>query len=190
MDWCIQLIFALEYLHDKKMLHGNITVNVFSKYYALPPGNSLHFWSILIITSVTFQTRNIYLCHKNKILKLGSPDIGSEQKKREKLGMCINQDSFRDFDVAPEVFHGKDCSLANDVWALGLVLGEMMLLQHPFHAKVSTRLVHHASVQPFTILVMVSQDLFAFMSKIQKNDRHPIPDVYSADIRSVTVILV
>ena len=190
MDWCMQLIFAIEYLHDQKFLHGKITVSALSKYHSLPLGNSLHFWSILIITAMTFQTRNIYLCHKNKILKLGSPDIGSEQTRSKNLGFAIGLDFFRDYDMPPEYFNGKGCSLANDMWALGLVLANMMLLSHPFPAKVSTRLVHHVSVQPFTILAMVAQDLITFVTKIQQNDRLPMPDVYSTDIKSVTVILV
>lgn len=137
MDWCIQLIFALEYLHDNKLMHGNITA------------------------------RNIHIIHGNKMIKLASPDIQSEQKRRKSLHMCIDPDVFRDSDLAPEHLQGKKYSFATDVWFLGLVLGKTMLLHHPFQPK----------------------DLFDLMRKVTHNDRPPIPDVYSSNIRGLVDLL-
>ena len=54
---------------------------------------------------------------------------------------------FRGQGIAPELFRGRGYALTNDVWALGSVLAEMLLLQQPFRANVSARFDDCVSVQ-------------------------------------------
>jgi len=65
--------------------------------------------------------------------------------------------------MAPELAQGKGYNLSNDVWALGCVLAEMMLLEVPFPAK----------------------DFMELVGKITDKSHTPISTVYSEDVRKL-----
>jgi serine/threonine protein kinase len=65
--------------------------------------------------------------------------------------------------MAPELAQGKGYNLSNDVWALGCVLAETMLLEVPFPAK----------------------DFVSLVKKITYQDHTPIKDVYSEPVRKL-----
>jgi len=65
--------------------------------------------------------------------------------------------------MAPELAQGKGYNLSNDVWALGCVLAETMLLEVPFPAK----------------------DFVSLVKKITYQEHTPIKDVYSGPVRKL-----
>ena len=77
MDWFVQLTFALEYMHDRKLSHGDITVN--ADFYLQNtthfPQNRFFFWSKLSITVILCQPRNIFVSRRYRMIKLGAPDV-------------------------------------------------------------------------------------------------------------------
>merc|ERR1719426_267698 len=65
--------------------------------------------------------------------------------------------------MAPELAQGKGYNLSNDVWALGCVLAETMLLEVPFPAK----------------------DFMELVGKITDKSHTPISTVYTEDVRKL-----
>lgn len=130
MDWFVQLCFALEYLHERKLAHRDI------------------------------KPQNVFLTRRNKIVKLG--DLGVTRKldsTYENMKTMVGTPYY----MAPELAQGKGYNLSNDVWALGCVLAETMLLEVPFPAK----------------------DFMELVGKITDKSHTPISTVYSEDIRKL-----
>jgi len=130
MDWFVQMCFAMEYLHERKLAHRDI------------------------------KPQNVFLTRRNKIVKLG--DLGVTRKLDSTLESMKTMVG-TPYYMAPELAQGKGYNLSNDVWALGCVLAETMLLQVPFPAR----------------------DFMSLVEKITKDKHLPIPAVYSDNVRSL-----
>ncbi|GET87175.1 protein kinase, putative [Leishmania tarentolae] len=101
LDWLIQLVLSLEYVHQRKILHRDV------------------------------KTQNIFLTHEN-LIKLGDFGIA-----RTLANTYDQAQTFvgTPYYLSPELILEQPYDHRSDVWALGVVLYEMLTLKHPFNAK-------------------------------------------------------
>lgn len=135
LDWFIQAVLSLHYVHRRKILHRDV------------------------------KTQNIFLTNDGQV-KLG--DFGIART------LCNTYDQAKTFVgtpyyLSPELILEKPYDHRSDVWAVGVVLYELLTLKHPFNAS----------------------DMKGLMQRILKVQYDPIPIMYSSEIRNlVPMILV
>jgi len=105
MEWTIQLLLALRYLHDRKVLHRDIkTKNIFVK---TPMGSSEF---LTVVQLGDFGIARVLLNTAEEVQSLaGTP-----------------------YYMSPECLKGVGYNAKSDVWSLGCVLYELCLLEMPF----------------------------------------------------------
>lgn len=129
LDWLIQLVLSLDYVHQRKILHRDV------------------------------KTQNIFLTAES-LIKLG--DFGIART------LASTYDQAQTFVgtpyyLSPELILEKPYDHRSDVWALGVVLYEVMSLNHPFNAK----------------------DMKGLLQSILAVQYEPLPKVYSAALRNI-----
>eukprot|EP01006_Ploeotia_vitrea_P007341 TRINITY_DN16755_c0_g1_i1.p1 TRINITY_DN16755_c0_g1~~TRINITY_DN16755_c0_g1_i1.p1 ORF type:complete len:604 (+),score=30.10 TRINITY_DN16755_c0_g1_i1:85-1896(+) len=135
MDWLIQIALALQYCHQKRILHRDI------------------------------KTQNIFLTQSG-VCKIG--DFGISRVLQNTFD-CAHTFVGTPYYLSPELVQERPYNTQSDVWALGVVLYELMALRHPFNAT----------------------DMKGLMQRILRVQYDPPPSFYSADLRSlVTKLLV
>lgn len=129
LDWLIQLVLSLDYVHQRKILHRDV------------------------------KTQNIFLTHEN-LIKLGDFGIA-----RTLANTYDQAQTFvgTPYYLSPELILEKPYDHRSDVWALGVVLYEMLTLKHPFNAK----------------------DMKGLLQRILAVHYDPLPTVYSAELRDI-----
>lgn len=129
LDWLIQIVLSLHYVHQRKILHRDV------------------------------KTQNIFLTQEN-LVKLG--DFGIART----LSSTYDQASTfvgTPYYLSPELILERPYDHMSDVWALGVVLYELMALKHPFNAN----------------------DMKSLMHRILKVQYDPPPTMYSNDLRNI-----
>lgn len=129
LDWFIQSVLSLHYVHQRKILHRDV------------------------------KTQNIFLTQEN-LCKLG--DFGIART----LSSTYDQASTfvgTPYYLSPELILERPYDHMSDVWALGVVLYELMTLKHPFNAN----------------------DMKSLMHRILKVQYEPPPTLYSNELRSI-----
>ncbi|KAK7198520.1 protein kinase [Novymonas esmeraldas] len=129
LDWLIQLVLSLNYVHERKILHRDV------------------------------KTQNIFLTNEN-LIKLG--DFGIART------LANTYDQAKTFVgtpyyLSPELILERPYDHRSDVWALGVVLYELLTLTHPFNAK----------------------DMKGLLQRILAVQYDPIPALYSAGMRDI-----
>ncbi|KAG5509795.1 hypothetical protein GH5_05664 [Leishmania sp. Ghana 2012 LV757] len=129
LDWFIQLVLSLDYVHQRKILHRDV------------------------------KTQNIFLTHEN-LIKLG--DFGIART------LANTYDQARTFVgtpyyLSPELILEQPYDHRSDVWALGVVLYEMLTLKHPFNAK----------------------DMKGLLQRILAVQYDPLSTLYSTELREI-----
>ncbi|AYU77402.1 protein kinase [Leishmania donovani] len=129
LDWLIQLVLSLDYVHQRKILHRDV------------------------------KTQNIFLTHEN-LIKLGDFGIA-----RTLANTYDQAQTFvgTPYYLSPELILEQPYDHRSDVWALGVVLYEMLTLKHPFNAK----------------------DMKGLLQRILAVHYDPLPTVYSAELRDI-----
>ncbi|KAG5483391.1 hypothetical protein LSCM1_04939 [Leishmania martiniquensis] len=129
LDWFIQLVLSLDYVHQRKILHRDV------------------------------KTQNIFLTNEN-LVKLG--DFGIART------LANTYDQARTFVgtpyyLSPELILEQPYDHRSDVWALGVVLYELLTLKHPFNAK----------------------DMKGLLQRILAVQYDPLPTLYRAELRDI-----
>jgi serine/threonine protein kinase len=129
LDWLIQLVLSLHYVHQRKILHRDV------------------------------KTQNIFLTNEG-LIKLGDFGIA-----RTLANTYDQAQTFvgTPYYLSPELILEKPYDHRSDVWALGVVLYEVMSSNHPFNAKDMKGLLH--------CILAVQYD--------------PLPTVYSAELCNI-----
>lgn len=154
LDWHVQISLALEYMHNRRVLHRDLkTSNVFlTKNNVVKLGD----FGIAKVLDCTLEQANTVV---------GTPYYMSKYSHRQssRLLIVISFDliswSFNrhPFIAGPEVCENKPYSYQSDLWALGCVLYEMCTLKHAFDAN----------------------NLLGLVFKIVQDTYPPIPDRYA-----------
>ena len=97
LDYIIQICLALQYLHKKKIIHGNL------------------------------KSGNIFLMQSG-IVKLGGFSISN------RLMNCQGKAKGIVYYLAPEIINSPQYDTKCDIWALGILLYELMTFTMPFNA--------------------------------------------------------
>lgn len=129
LDWFIQIVLSLNYVHQRKILHRDV------------------------------KTQNVFLTSDGQV-KLG--DFGIART------LSSTYDQAKTFVgtpyyLSPELILERPYDHRSDVWAIGVVLYELLTLRHPFNAS----------------------DMKGLMQRILKVQYDPIPTMYSAEIRNL-----
>lgn len=129
LDWFIQIVLSLNYVHQRKILHRDV------------------------------KTQNVFLTSDGQV-KLG--DFGIART------LSSTYDQAKTFVgtpyyLSPELILERPYDHRSDVWAIGVVLYELLTLKHPFNAS----------------------DMKGLMQRILKVQYDPIPTIYSAEIRNL-----
>ncbi|KPA77376.1 putative protein kinase [Leptomonas pyrrhocoris] len=129
LDWLIQLVLSLQYIHQRKILHRDV------------------------------KTQNIFLTSDN-LIKLGDFGIA-----RTLANTYDQAQTFvgTPYYLSPELILEKPYDHRSDVWALGVVLYEVMTMNHPFNAK----------------------DMKGLLQCILAVRYDPLPEVYSSELRDI-----
>ncbi|CCW67850.1 unnamed protein product [Phytomonas sp. Hart1] len=129
LDWFIQLVLSLHYVHQLKILHRDV------------------------------KTQNVFLTSED-IIKLGDFGIA-----RTLNGTYDQAQTFvgTPYYLSPELLLERPYDHRSDVWALGVVLYEMLTLKQPFSAS----------------------DMKGLMQRILKVKYDPISTVYSLELRNI-----
>ncbi|AIN96717.1 protein kinase, putative [Leishmania panamensis] len=129
LDWLIQLVLSLDYVHQRKILHRDV------------------------------KTQNIFLTNEN-LIKLGDFGIA-----RTLANTYDQAQTFvgTPYYLSPELILEQPYDHRSDVWALGVVLYEMLTLQHPFSAK----------------------DMKGLLQRILAVQYDPLPTMYSTELRDI-----
>ena len=101
LDYFTQICLALQYLHKKKIVYGNI------------------------------KSSNIFLM-KSGIVKLGDFEISKPLKK---VVIKANKMEQRLYYLSPEILLNKPYDAKSDIWALGILLYELLTFKMPFNAQ-------------------------------------------------------
>eukprot|EP00898_Chlorokybus_atmophyticus_P007660 jgi/Chlat1/7896/Chrsp66S07204 len=110
LDWFVQLVLALEYMHKRGVLHRDIkSENVFFRIKPNPENPS---------TNIS-------------LVKLG--DFGISKVMQNPVE-CAQTFVGTPYYMAPEIFDGRPYNHKADIWGLGCVLYEMITMQHAFEA--------------------------------------------------------
>lgn len=129
LDWFIQLVLSLQYIHRRKILHRDV------------------------------KSQNIFLTSDN-IIKLGDFGISRTLNNTYDQAQTFVGTPYY---LSPELILERPYDHRSDVWALGVVLYEMMTLRHPFNAT----------------------DMKGLLQRILAVQYEPIPGVYSTDLRNI-----
>lgn len=129
LDWFIQIVLSLNYVHQRKILHRDV------------------------------KTQNVFLTSDGQV-KLG--DFGIART------LSSTYDQAKTFVgtpyyLSPELILERPYDHRSDVWAIGVVLYELLTLKHPFNAS----------------------DMKGLMQRILKVQYDPIPTMYSSEIRNL-----
>lgn len=129
LDWFIQLVLSLNYVHQRKILHRDV------------------------------KTQNVFLTSDGQV-KLG--DFGIART------LSSTYDQAKTFVgtpyyLSPELILERPYDHRSDVWAIGVVLYELLTLKHPFNAS----------------------DMKGLMQRILKVQYDPIPTIYSVEMRNL-----
>ncbi|EKF98472.1 serine/threonine protein kinase, putative,protein kinase, putative [Trypanosoma cruzi] len=129
LDWIIQLVLSLSYVHQRRILHRDI------------------------------KSQNVFLTSQN-ILKLGDFGIartlsGTYDQARTFVGTP--------YYLSPELILERPYDHRSDVWALGVVIYELLALKHPFNAT----------------------SMKGLMQRILKVQYDPVPKLYTTELRNI-----
>ncbi|ESL05504.1 protein kinase [Trypanosoma rangeli SC58] len=129
LDWIIQLVLSLSYVHQRRILHRDI------------------------------KSQNVFLTSQN-ILKLGDFGIactlsGTYDQARTFVGTP--------YYLSPELILERPYDHRSDMWALGVVIYELMALRHPFNAS----------------------NMKGLMQRILRVQYEPVPKLYSTELRDI-----
>lgn len=129
LDWFIQVVLSLHYIHQRKILHRDV------------------------------KTQNIFLT-SDGLVKLG--DFGIART------LSSTYDQAKTFVgtpyyLSPELILERPYDHRSDVWAIGVVLYELLTLKHPFNGE----------------------NMKGLMQRILKVQYDPIPMMYSAEMRNL-----
>ena len=125
--WCTEIAVALEFIHSKQILHRDLksaNVLIFTGEHA-PPGEdaALNAGPNAAADSVGVQQNQPFANLHCKIADLGLASNWLQMPK----GLA---GTFR--WMAPEVMRGKECSVASDIYAFGMLLYEIGARETPF----------------------------------------------------------
>ncbi|KAH9597873.1 Protein kinase domain [Trypanosoma melophagium] len=129
LDWLIQMVLSLSYIHQRKILHRDI------------------------------KSQNVFLTSQN-VVKLGDFGIA-----RTLIGTYDQAKTFvgTPYYLSPELILERPYDHRSDVWALGVVLYELLTLKHPFNAN----------------------SMKGLMQRILKVQYDPVPQIYTTEIRNI-----
>lgn len=129
LDWFIQLVLSLDYVHQRKILHRDV------------------------------KTQNVFLTNEN-LIKLGDFGIA-----RTLANTYDQAQTFvgTPYYLSPELILERPYDHRSDVWALGVVLYELLALKHPFNAK----------------------DMKGLLQRILAVQYDPLPSTYSPELRDI-----
>ncbi|KAG8345730.1 putative protein kinase [Trypanosoma vivax] len=129
VDWIIQLVLSLSYVHKRKVLHRDV------------------------------KSQNVFLTSQN-VLKLGDFGIA-----RTLSGTYDQAKTFvgTPYYLSPELIMERPYDHRSDVWALGVIIYELMALKHPFNAN----------------------SMRGLMQRILKLQYDPVPLLYTTELRNI-----
>lgn len=129
LDWFIQLVLSLHYVHQRKVLHRDV------------------------------KTQNVFLTSDN-VVKLGDFGIARTLSNTYDQAKTFVGTPYY---LSPELILERPYDHRSDVWALGVVLYELLTLKHPFNAT----------------------DMKGLMQRILKVQYDPVPMMYTAEMRDI-----
>uniref|UniRef100_A0A0G4F7S1 non-specific serine/threonine protein kinase n=1 Tax=Chromera velia CCMP2878 TaxID=1169474 RepID=A0A0G4F7S1_9ALVE len=116
LDWLIQLILGLHFLHERRILHRDMkTQNVF-------------------LTRGQNQANSSLQGEKKKVFAVKLGDFGVARVLDGSRELAMTQIG-TPFYMSPELFKSRPYSFKSDVWALGCCLYEMLCGSHAFDAQ-------------------------------------------------------
>jgi len=129
MDWFVQIVSALSFMHSQSVLHRDL------------------------------KAANVFLTSRN-LIKIGDFGISKVLDDTAQLARTAIGTPYY---LAPELINGEPYGFKADVWALGVLLYEMMALRRPFQAD----------------------SLPALAMRIVRVDFPPPPDAFSTEVREL-----
>ena len=132
LDWFLQLVIALNYIHQKKIIHRDL------------------------------KTRNVFL-QRNRI-KLG--DFGISRMMRS-YSDYASTFAGTPYYMSPEVLKQDGYNFKSDVWSLGCIFYELLMLNRPFTAK----------------------SIMSLLYEIVEADPPQLPFTFSVQIRNLSKIM-
>eukprot|EP01004_Peranema_trichophorum_P003267 NODE_2264_length_1634_cov_48.102581_g1940_i0.p1 GENE.NODE_2264_length_1634_cov_48.102581_g1940_i0~~NODE_2264_length_1634_cov_48.102581_g1940_i0.p1 ORF type:complete len:252 (-),score=31.97 NODE_2264_length_1634_cov_48.102581_g1940_i0:798-1553(-) len=130
LDWLIQMSLALEYCHQRKVLHRDI------------------------------KSQNVFMTSE-RVLKVGDFGIARTLGGTSDFACTMVGTPYY---LSPEIVQERPYNNMSDMWALGVVLYELMSFRPPFDAA----------------------DMKGLMNKILRGIYDPLSSRYSAELRAIT----
>ena len=100
LDWYLQLVIALNYIHQKKIIHRDL------------------------------KTRNVFL-RRNRV-KLGDFGISRMMRSYSEYASTF---AGTPYYMSPEVLKQEGYNFKSDIWSLGCIFYELLMLDRPFTGK-------------------------------------------------------
>lgn len=122
LDWTVQLLSAVNYMHSRRVLHRDLKARFYLKFdknYNYEQNSK-----VIIIF------RNIFL--KNEVIKIG--DFGISRILQGTMDMASTFTG-TPYYMSPEVLKHEGYNSKSDVWSIGCLLYEMCTLQHAFEGQ-------------------------------------------------------
>ena len=130
LEWFIQITLALQYMHDRSILHRDLkTQNIFLTKHEIVKVGDLGIARILDNNGADLATTVI-----------GTPYVYSARRRcvlpcRARIPLAIR------YYMSPEIFSNQPYGQKSDIWSLGCCVYEMATLEHAFKAGDISSLV-------------------------------------------------
>jgi len=137
LEWFVQICLAVKHIHDRKIIHRDLKAE---NIFLLRPSSS--------------SPSSLPIC------KLG--DFGISKSMAHTMANAITRIG-TPYYLSPEICMNKPYNMKSDMWALGVVLYELMSLKHPFDAT----------------------SMEGLLQKIVKTNPPPLSRNYSIELRTI-----
>lgn len=120
LDWTVQLLTAVNYMHSRRVLHRDLKARQ-------------HLNQKIFISNFNFLSDNLkkYI-FKNENIKIG--DFGISRILQGTMDMASTFTG-TPYYMSPEVLKHEGYNSKSDVWSIGCLLYEMCTLQHAFEGQ-------------------------------------------------------
>jgi serine/threonine protein kinase len=123
LDWTVQLLSAVNYMHSRRVLHRDLKARLV-RFFPIQIRNLQYSNSFLNLN------RNIFL--RNEIVKIG--DFGISRILQGTMDMASTFTG-TPYYMSPEVLKHEGYNSKSDVWSVGCLLYEMCTYQHAFEGQ-------------------------------------------------------